>query len=252
MHILIINLPGDDARRLEISAQLEKQKLDFEFFDAIDGRKGVPAKFSELVDVEALEDHWRKITTTEIACALTHAFACKHIIDNISGPTIILEDDAILSEEFGEIVNSGALEKSKDDLILLYHHNTRVVDRPRKKLTDKHVLRMPLKAPWGAVAYYVTVKGAKTIYNRSIPITGVADWGFDILTMKTSCIVPRIVEHPPIEPSQTTMADRDHTAKMPEKNKRSVWAKAMDPEYRRYFFNKKNSEWIYRPGDPDT
>ncbi|PHQ93240.1 MAG: hypothetical protein COB40_14555 [Marinosulfonomonas sp.] len=247
MHILVITLPGDDKRKLEISSQLEKQQLDFEFFDAINGRNGIPEKLNKLVDHEALKDHWRKITTTEIACALTHAFACKHIVDNISEPCIILEDDAILSEEFGELVKSGALEKSKDDLILLYHHNTRVINRPRQKLTDKHELRVPLKAPWGAVAYYVTANGAKTIYERSVPITGVADWGFDILQMKTSCIVPRIVEHPPIDQSQTTMLGRDSSAKMPDKKRRSVFAKAMDPNYRRYFFKKKKSEWIYRP-----
>ncbi len=247
MHILVITLPGDDKRKLEISSQLERHNLNFEYFDAIDGRNGFPEEYNDLVDYKALEKFWRKLTTAEIACSLTHAFACKHILDKNLGPTIILEDDAILSDGFGELVKSGALENSGDELILLYHHNTRVVKWPAKKLLNKYELRVPLKAPWGAVAYYVNSNAAKTILAQSLPVTGVADWGFDILDMKTSCIVPRVVEHPPVDHLQTNMVERDKIIIMPGKKRQSVLEKAMDRKYRRYFYRKIFSEWVYRP-----
>ncbi len=247
MRILVISLPGDEARRGAIAARLGELGLDFSFFDAIDGRDGLAPDLEPLVDRAALDAFWRPLTDAEIACSLTHAFACRKVAEDLREPTIILEDDALVGEDFARLARSGLLERTGHELVLLYHNNTRVVKWPKTRLFGGYTLRVPLKAPWGAVAYYVSPAGAATIAARSLPITGVADWGFDILEMRTSCIVPRIVEHPPIDPSQTTMPERDFDIKMPDKKRRTVWQKALDPKYRRYFFRKLRAEWIYKP-----
>lgn len=247
MKIIVTSLPDDTDRRQKIAARIDELGLDFEFFDAIDGRNGIPDQYENLVDREALKDFWRELTNAEIACALTHAFACKHVAENLAEPAIILEDDAILGDDFAALATSGQLEQSGFELILLYHHNTRVVKWPKKKLFGDYTLRVPLKAPWGAVAYFVSVDGAREIAERSLPIAGVADWGFDILDMKVSCVVPRVVEHPPIEPAQSTMRERNYDYSKLRRKRRTVWQKVRDPKYRRYFFRKIRGEWIYKP-----
>lgn len=246
MKIVVISLPDDAARRAEIGARLQELGLDHEFFDAIDGRQGVPVEYEPMLDRPAIESFWRRLTNGEIACALTHAFAARMVGEG-NEPAIILEDDAILPDDFARLVRSGLLEASGHDLVLLYHHNTRAVKWPRQPLFDGYELRVPLKAPWGAVAYYVSPEGARTIAARSLPIRGVADWGFDILDMKTSCIVPRIVEHPPYDINQTTMTDRDLENAVPVKPQKSVLQKMLDRKYRRYFYRKLRAEWIYKP-----
>jgi len=247
MHILVVSLPGSHARKSEISAHLTQLGLDFEIFDAIDGRDGVPAQFESQVDRGALATFWRELSDGEISCALSHALACKHIAENIRGPAIILEDDAILSADFARLATSGLLEKSERDLVLLYHHNTRAAKWPRPALFAPYHLRIPVKPPWGAVAYFVTCQTAETIAKRSLPIAGVSDWGFDILELRTGCVVPRIVEHPEFDIEQTTMKERGENDAIPAYRRRTMWNKAKDPKYRQYFYRKIRSEWIYRP-----
>ena len=247
MKILVISLPTASQRRLDVTVQFEKLGLEFEFFDAIDGRKGVPEKFHKYVNYQALDEFWRPLTTAEIACALTHAFACEYVFNSLEEPTIILEDDAILATDFAILVGSGLLEKSGFELVLLYHNNTRAVKWPKRELFAQYHLRVPLKAPWGAVAYFVTPTSARKIVDLSLPIAGVADWGFDILDLKTSCIVPRIVEHPPIEASQSTMTERGMLIEYPKHRRKTLWQKIFDKKYRRYFYRKVRSEWIYKP-----
>jgi glycosyl transferase family 25 len=247
MKIVVISLPNDDERRNQIEKQLSDHGLEFQFFDAVASGEGIPAEYEHLIDRRGLDKFWRVLSNSEIGCALSHALACDHIHSELKEPAIILEDDAILNPDFGDLVRSGSLEASKFDLILLYHNNTRAVKWPKQNLFSGYTLRTPIKAPWGAVAYYVSSAGAGEIARRALPIASYADWPFDILEMKTSCIVPRIVEHPEVTIEQTTMKDRGVKKHFEIRRKRGVFEKLRDPKYRKYLVRKIRSEWIYKP-----
>ncbi|MEZ5776769.1 MAG: glycosyltransferase family 25 protein [Paracoccaceae bacterium] len=246
MKILIISLPDHAARRAPLIATLEGAGIAHEVFPAIDGRAGFPEQMAALVDTDALAALPRPLTNGEIACALSHALACRHIAEDLREPAIILEDDAIIGADFTEVVTSGALEAAGRDLILLYHNRTRVLRGWAQAICGRFQLRRPIKQPYGAVGYFVTPATARRIADQSLPIADVADWGLDILELDTVCIVPRIVGHPPVEPQQTTMRERADIMKHARVRKRGLFSKLTDFGYVRYAFQKWRSEWIYR------
>ena len=50
MKIFVISLKDSKDRRKEMESQMKSLGLAFEFFDAIDGRQGLPNKYESMVD----------------------------------------------------------------------------------------------------------------------------------------------------------------------------------------------------------
>lgn len=195
--IYVINLKESTARRKSIQAQLEILDLKFEFFDAIDGRKGFTEAQKLCFDrKKAKEIHNRVLTDTEIACAMTHALLCKKIAesDHKDG-AIILEDDVALSDDFAELLSGKKLQDSKEDLVVFYHRFCYIYPWAGAKFFKNYWFYKPAHLPSSTVAYYVSQKGAGAIFEKSWPICCVADWGFDIRTIGAKMIMPRIVDH---------------------------------------------------------
>jgi len=205
LKIYIISLLDSDLRRQTVLQQSHHLGLEFEFFDAVDGRAGMPAQYNALINrADAQRRLGKVMTDAELACALSHSLLCKKIAEDfgIAG-AVILEDDAILGPEFANLIQSGKLQSSAEDLVLLYHSRARVFKDFSRQLLGKLYLRRLIGAPSGAVAYYVSRKGAQAISNRSLPISGVADWGLDITLLDAKCIEPVIVQHPEIRLGET-------------------------------------------------
>ncbi len=240
LKIIAISLADSEHRRKDITGQFEALDLDVEIFDAVDGSAGFPSAHDAMVNRAGATRHLGKVMTDfELCCALSHALLCQKIANdpNISG-AIIVEDDAILGPEFGSLVKSNALQNSSEDMVLLYHSRARVFKNYESHLFGNFTLRRPIGAPSGAVAYYVSKKGARTIADRSLPISGMADWGFDISVLDAKCIDPAIVRHPELLREQSTIRANK------EISRTSLIAKLRNPTYRKYMFRKPFSERI--------
>jgi len=240
LKIIAISLADSEHRRKAITEQFEAHDLDVEIFDAVDGRAGFPPAHDAMVNrADAAHNLGKVMTDSELCCALSHAYLCRKIANdpNISG-AIIVEDDAILGPEFGSLVRSNALQKSSEDMVLLYHSRARVFKDHESHLFDNFSLRRPIGAPSGTVAYYVTRRGAQTIADRSLPISRMADWGFDISILDAKCIDPVIVRHPELLPEQSTIRANMEIERI------SLIAKLRNPTYRKYMVRKPFSERI--------
>ena len=238
--IYSISLVDSSLRRNDILKQSRRLGLDIEFFDAVDGRFGLPAQHAGLVNREGAQRRLGKVMTeAELSCALSHALLCKKIAeDPCAEGAVILEDDAIFGSDFANLIQSGELQRSAEDLVLLYHSRARVFkDYDRRFFEDFH-LRRPIGPPSGAVAYYVSRKGAQMISNKSLPISGVADWGFDIALLDAKCLEPAIVQHPALRQEQSTIRATQEITKV------SLLAKLKNRAYRRYMVRKPFSERI--------
>ena len=220
--------------------QSSRLGLDVEFFDAVDGRYGVPTQHKALVNrTDAQRRLGKVMTDAELSCALSHALLCKVIAEDPGTEgAIILEDDAIFSPDFADLVQSGELQNSTEDLILLYHSRARVFKNFSRQLFKGFHLRRPIGAPSGAVAYYVSRKGAQMIADKSLPVTGMADWGFDIALLDAKCIEPAIVQHPELRREQSTIRAIQEVTRI------SLFAKLKNRTYRRYMVRKPFSERI--------
>lgn len=108
--VYVISLLRSEARRQTISHELQKQGIAFEFFDAIDGQKGLPMLAQDY-------DHSKRLWLTsgkmpsrgEVGCYASHYSLWLKCLE-LGKPIIILEDDIELNDGAQEIV-AQALEK---------------------------------------------------------------------------------------------------------------------------------------------
>jgi len=66
MKIFVISLKDLQYSRKKIESQMKKLGLNFEFFDAIDGRKGLPKKYEKYINRK------NSLSDAEYGCALSH------------------------------------------------------------------------------------------------------------------------------------------------------------------------------------
>ena len=203
MNIFVISLKTATDRRKKITATMKKLGLDFEFFDAVDGRNGLPKKYQPMIDrTQAKKRLGKNMSEGEIACALSHALVYKKIVDKKIQHSIILEDDCIIDKDFAKMVKNKLCEKSCNDFIYLYHLYGRAVYGTKNKFLNGYNTVKLAKTPTGAVGYYLTLETAEKLLQKVLPISWVSDWGVDVVNMvDTVAITPRIVKHPPMEQS---------------------------------------------------
>ncbi|MBB3540978.1 MULTISPECIES: glycosyltransferase family 25 protein [unclassified Rhizobium] len=100
MKILIISRKAEEKRREFQSRQMQKLGLDFEFLDAFE------AGDLSVEECQKAANTWPSPTLREdVACFTSHRMAWKVIIER-NERTLILEDDAVLSENFNDAIRS--------------------------------------------------------------------------------------------------------------------------------------------------
>lgn len=94
-----------------------------------------------------------------LACSLSHA----RVWAQITAPSIVLEDDAILSEDFADLA-SAVLAQERYDLVKLEAHSSTeagiIVGRP-EPLTARRALRRCHHLATGSAGYAITPAGAQ-------------------------------------------------------------------------------------------
>ncbi|MGL5336080.1 MAG: glycosyltransferase family 25 protein [Enterovibrio sp.] len=108
--VYVISLLRSEARRQTISHELQKQGIAFEFFDAVDGKNGLPMLAQ---DYDYHKRLWltsgKMPTSGEIGCYASHFTLWLKCLE-LGKPIIILEDDIMLNDDAQKII-ALALEK---------------------------------------------------------------------------------------------------------------------------------------------
>lgn len=181
--------------------QLNKFKVDYEIFDAIDGR---------LLDDEYIQKHGIveelnriNISKGHLACALSHLFMYKMISERNDEHILILEDDIRLSDKFIEIIIEACEFLEDGEIIFPYFipkPNCRVKSRNQVNLMRHYCLREIID-PGRALAtgaYLLTKITAKNLFKGAYPVRNQPDnWGFfykEGLISQTRMIYPMIAE----------------------------------------------------------
>ena len=103
MKIFVINLPSSSDRRPFISKKMEDIGIDFEFFSAIDGRKGLPQDLANCPDDKhRIYFRSRPLSSGEKGCYASHYRLWQKCIE-LQQPIVILEDDCIPTSFFKQI-----------------------------------------------------------------------------------------------------------------------------------------------------
>lgn len=99
MRTFVISLESAAERRAHIEAQFADIEQDFEFFDAIDGRKGEHPLFSKYNPAKRLKIKGYGMTPGELGCFASHYLLWEKCIA-LNEPIVVIEDDAQLEPCF--------------------------------------------------------------------------------------------------------------------------------------------------------
>lgn len=215
--IFIISLKRSPERRASISVQMKKHKLNFTFFDAIDGNS-LSKRDLDKVDFElAHELCGHDLSLGEVGCALSHIYLYEKIIKEKIQKCVILEDDIYLHSSFKEII-SALSDKDNSEITFLYHGKAKK-HLFSKKLPHGYRLekyrRPSRKSKRGiisTVGYIITIDGARKLLEKSYPVRMPADYltgRLQLNKLKASGVEPCCLDTGLFD---TTINDRNYGA----------------------------------------
>lgn len=205
--IYVISLESAEDRRKSIRQQFDSIGLDFQFFNAVNGRDPIHLEhYRHLID-----GNWREkrrgdpMTPTAIACALSHALLYKKMIQKGLSEAIILEDDAVISNGFAALANRRWLIPNDVHLFILHAYHRQYVKKGNRVKVWKapnaegdRYLYDAYGRMLGTCSYYLDLYAAKKLYEAAIPIWTVADWPLNI----SSVLNAKGVEPPVVNQSE--------------------------------------------------
>ncbi|UXN35753.1 glycosyltransferase family 25 protein [Avibacterium paragallinarum] len=173
------------SRREFISARLLTLGLSFEFFDAVYGKELEENDLAK-VDFSFYSKEYnslKPLTLGEIGCAMSHIKLYEHIVKNNISEAIILEDDAIVSLYFEDILRAALKKLSSSKEILFLDHGKAKVWPLMRSLPERYRLaryRSPSRKSKRCIikttAYLITLNGAKKLLKQAYPIRMPADF----------------------------------------------------------------------------
>lgn len=139
-----------------------------------------------------------------LGCALSHIYVYKNIINNNIPYSVILEEDAIIYDEFDKKLQKVLNNLPENwDIVFLgmscnYSHDDRCKDNDDMKCIGNNIYT--IKYIYGTYGYLINLKGAKKIMNNIYPIW----WHLDTLISNLNVqkilniytVIPNIVFHP--------------------------------------------------------
>ena len=207
MKIFVISLK-DSPRRKKIKESLEARNNDFEFFDAIDARIRIPNQYEERINRKYAEKALcRPMLNGEIGAALSHALVYDKICSQQIEHSIVLEDDAIITNDFAKIIQRNLLVKSTNiDMAFLCHFRCFVKKKPQ--IIGNFSCRKVAFMPFSATAYYINLSVARMLQKETETIAYLADFPVAVDTRyRVVAFYPRLVQHP-LQTTQTSIEGR--------------------------------------------
>lgn len=188
IHIYVISLPGELARRQSVSRQLDKMNLSWSFVDAVDFRKVDVQALWGATELDAAQARFKRpFTLGEIACAQSHHQTYCALAQSDVDIGIILEDDFIAEPNFPDFVAELQYVKTDwfDLLFLGYSKLTpaaqATIYRFMPVLTERTLAKVRVGKAWrewtyGNVAYAITRTAAAKIVATPRLFTLADDW----------------------------------------------------------------------------
>jgi len=197
MHIFVINLEKDIARRESIVGQLETLGLPYEI---------VPAVYGAALSAEERARHYderkakwrlsRILTPAEIGIALSHLKIYRLMIERGIEYAMILEDDVMLPSDLGKLLDECGvnLEPTKPSVWLLSPATGRKNAPCHVSIGSSHRL-FPYQNGYYASSYILTLTAARALLAELYPVSDVADcW----LRMHRYRVVDIFIVTPPL------------------------------------------------------
>ncbi|KAE9635040.1 glycosyltransferase family 25 protein [Aeromonas veronii] len=179
--VFIISLTRSADRRAMVERQMSHLGIDFEFFDAVDG-KSLPSDRLAKVDFNlARETCGHDLSLGEVGCAMSHINIYEVMVERNIPRCVILEDDIYVHMHFKAIVND-VINKNSSDIVFLHHGKAKHLPiysslpegyRLAKYLTPSKNSQRGIISTGG---YILTLAGAHKLLKIAYPIRMPADY----------------------------------------------------------------------------
>ena len=165
-HTFVINLDRSKERLNQIARQLDGFGLSWERFPAVDGTALSDETCDRLLDPtgKAARYH-RPLSKGELGCFLSHYRLWQKIADSDLKAAVILEDDAILSTEFPQVIQSLMGTQTAWEFVKL--HGTKPGRREYEQLPGRRSLVMFSRVPMISVAQIITPACARKLIEKT-------------------------------------------------------------------------------------
>lgn len=200
MKTYVINMEKDVQKRALIESQLAKQKeLEVIFFKAIEGRKLTKEELESQVDMKNFRERYGDFATLPaIGCALSHWNIYKLIAEGEDEYALVLEDDALLSENMVQKIRllENWLLTDTPVVILLTPEFVYGINNKVALLEGFTLYR--LMGGTMASGYVINKKAACLLKEKLFPVSFLADVWEEFIRMGLYLygVVPHIVSYP--------------------------------------------------------
>lgn len=164
---ICINLPTAEERRRAILAQAEQHGIEIKLLPAIAG-KDLPEELPQYDRKRRRKMFPEELTANERACMLSHIKALEMFVESGAEYGVIMEDDAVLAENFNEGIreiiehlHGWEVAKLTTDDGKLY--SLGAVTEAARQAGAPVVPVFPKKIMWVAVGYLYTRRGAQKL-----------------------------------------------------------------------------------------
>ena len=183
--VLVISLAQASKRRKFMREQMAKLKIDYEFFDAVDGDKLSSTYISKFKIKEGEQYIGRPLSKGELGCAFSHLQVYERMLAENIEKLIVLEDDVQLDDDFSVLINSLNYAALQWDLTYIGYSywiysapffgkniyplslwESRVLPIPPAATSIKYRIGPPLLGLTGTYAYAISKKGAELLIQQ--------------------------------------------------------------------------------------
>ena len=162
--VYVISLARAEERRENMRRQLDALGMGYEIVDGVDGAKLAPEESPRRVrPVKFKMVYGREMTKGEIGCFLSHCAVLERVAESGVECALILEDDAVLSDDLPNIVKRVNECEWHWDAVLLSAAKRRALDAFLCDLGGGRRLVRYQRKPSTATAYMVRPAGAKKL-----------------------------------------------------------------------------------------
>jgi len=210
--IWVINLRRSTDRRAHITTQLDGLGLRYEFVEAVDGRDLSPEELAERYRRrESFAVLGRELAPGEVGCSLSHLKLYRKLLDEGLEEVVVLEDDAVVSPAFLDVVHHRDALPDDWEVVLLYRSRGPASCWGARPLGRQHrCVRLACNA-YGSLAYLLRPSGARKLIAYNDPVRVAADHvtsGLVRIGLRIYAIDPPCVgEWFPFDTFRSTMPD---------------------------------------------
>ncbi|UTC76287.1 glycosyltransferase family 25 protein [Treponema sp. OMZ 792] len=193
MRVFIVNLKESTDRRQHMIEEMKKTNLQYEFFDAVNGKD--IKNIEEVYDKEsAIKEYGRELKLGEIGCAMSHLLIFKKMIEEDIEQALIFEDDIIISNDFNKVF-SEILKLDNNGIILLGQSDKKLKTKIYfQNIAQHYKLKKIFNSGYGTYGYIICKKTAEKIYTQSFPIIRPIDqWGKWWKIINISVVIPNVI-----------------------------------------------------------